>query len=81
MVLVVVVLSLVPPPPMDMPKHGDKFEHLLAYAVLAAVAGQVWRPGRPHGRRGVRGGHSGLRPPGPPTRLSAPPRRATRRSP
>ena len=45
--LVVVVLSLVPPPAVDMPKHGDKFEHLLAYAVLAAAAVQLWRPGRP----------------------------------
>ena len=47
-VLAVVVLSLVPPPPMgDLPKHGDKLEHLLAYGVLAAAAVQVWRAGRP----------------------------------
>ena len=46
-VLVVVALSLVPPPPMELPRHGDKLEHLLAYAVLAAAAVQVWRPGRP----------------------------------
>jgi len=48
-VLVVIVVSLIPPPPlpMYMPKHGDKIEHLLAYAVLAAAAVQVWRPGRP----------------------------------
>jgi VanZ family protein len=46
-VAVVVVLSLVPPPPMELPRHGDKIEHLLAYAALAAAAVQVWRPGRP----------------------------------
>ena len=44
-VLVVVVLSLVPPPQVELPKHGDKVEHLLAYAVLAAAAVQVFRPG------------------------------------
>ncbi len=44
---VVVVLSLTPPPPMELPRHGDKIEHLLAYAALAAAAVQVWRPGRP----------------------------------
>lgn len=44
---VVLVLSLVPPPAMELPRHGDKVEHLLAYAVLAAAAVQVWRPGRP----------------------------------
>ena len=39
---------VVPPPPMgDLPKHGDKLEHLLAYGVLAAAAVQVWRAGRP----------------------------------
>ena len=43
---VVCVASLTPPPPMDIPKHGDKVEHLLAYAVLAAAAVQVFRPGR-----------------------------------
>ncbi|KAF1697138.1 VanZ family protein [Pseudoxanthomonas koreensis] len=46
-VALVVVLSLVPPPPMELPRHGDKVEHLLAYALLAAAAVQVWRPGRP----------------------------------
>lgn len=46
-VAIVVVLSLVPPPPMELPRHGDKVEHLLAYAALAAAAVQVWRPGRP----------------------------------
>ena len=46
-VLAVVVLSLVPPPAMELPRHGDKVEHLLAYAALAAAAVQVWRPGRP----------------------------------
>jgi len=38
--------SLTPPPPMELPRHGDKVEHLLAYAALAAAAVQVFRPGR-----------------------------------
>ncbi len=42
----VVVLSLVPPPPMPMPQHGDKIEHLLAYAALSAGLVQLLRPGR-----------------------------------
>ena len=46
-VLAVVVLSLVPPPPMELPRHGDKVEHLLAYALLAAGAVQVFRRGAP----------------------------------
>ncbi|WP_374012512.1 VanZ family protein [Pseudoxanthomonas koreensis] len=45
-VALVVVLSLVPPPQMPMPQHGDKVEHLLAYAVLAAGLVQVLVPGR-----------------------------------
>lgn len=45
--LVVIVLSLVPPPAVAMPRHGDKVQHLFAYAALAAAAVQVWRPGRP----------------------------------
>lgn len=40
-VLVVVVLSLTPPPPMALPQHGDKVEHLLAYAALMAGAVQL----------------------------------------
>lgn len=36
----VIVLSLLPPPPLPMqvPRHFDKLEHLLAYALLAAGA-------------------------------------------
>ncbi|WP_019399227.1 MULTISPECIES: membrane protein [unclassified Pseudoxanthomonas] len=45
-VAVVCVASLTPPPPMELPRHGDKVEHLLAYAALAAAAVQVFRPGR-----------------------------------
>ncbi|WP_372017564.1 VanZ family protein [Pseudoxanthomonas sp. 10H] len=46
-VMVVVVLSLTPPPAVELPRHGDKVEHLLAYAVLAAAAVQVFRHGMP----------------------------------
>jgi VanZ family protein len=46
-VLVVIVFSLTPPPPIELPRNGDKVEHLLAYAVLAAAATQVFRPGWP----------------------------------
>lgn len=46
-VLVVVVASLSPPPPVELPRHGDKVEHLLAYALLAAGAVQVFRRGPP----------------------------------
>jgi VanZ family protein len=45
-VLAVVVLSLVPPPPMAVPAHTDKVEHLLAYAVLALGAVQLFPRGR-----------------------------------
>lgn len=45
-VAVVCVASLTPPPPMELPRHGDKVEHLLAYAALAAAAVQLFRPGR-----------------------------------
>jgi len=41
-VLAVVVLSLIPPPPVPLPRHGDKLEHLLAYAALAAGAVQLF---------------------------------------
>ena len=46
-VLAVVVASLSPPPPVELPHHGDKVEHLLAYALLAAGAVQVFRRGAP----------------------------------
>lgn len=46
-VLAVIVLSLVPTPrQVGLPPNSDKVEHLLAYAVLAAAAVQVFRPGR-----------------------------------
>jgi len=45
-VAVVIVTSLTPPPPVELPRNGDKVEHLLAYALLAAGAVQVFRPGR-----------------------------------
>ena len=41
-VLLVIVFSLTPPPPMALPRHGDKVEHVLAYAVLAAGAVQLF---------------------------------------
>lgn len=47
LLLVVVVLSLAPPPPSPDVPQGDKWQHLLVYAGLAAVAVQVFRPGRP----------------------------------
>ena len=46
-VLAVVVASLSPPPPVELPRHGDKVEHLLAYALLASGAVQVFRRGSP----------------------------------
>jgi len=45
-VAVVAVASLTPPPPMELPRNGDKVEHLLAYALLAAGAVQIFAPGR-----------------------------------
>lgn len=45
-VALVVVLSLVPPPmSMPVPPHGDKIEHLLAYAALSASLVQLVRQG------------------------------------
>ena len=38
----VVVLSLVPPPDVDLPEGADKVEHVLAYAALAAGAVQLF---------------------------------------
>ena len=52
-VLVVVVASLAPPPPVELPRHGDKVEHLVAYALLAAGAVQVFRHGAPLGLAGA----------------------------
>ena len=37
-VVSVIVLSLIPPPPMAVPRNFDKLEHLLGYAVLSAGA-------------------------------------------
>ncbi|MBO9717414.1 MAG: VanZ family protein [Pseudoxanthomonas sp.] len=45
-VAIVIVTSLTPPPPVVLPRNGDKVEHLLAYGLLAAAAVQVFRPGR-----------------------------------
>jgi VanZ family protein len=45
-VAIVIVTSLTPPPPVQLPRNGDKVEHVLAYALLAAFAVQVFRPGR-----------------------------------
>lgn len=42
MIAVVVVLSLIPTPHMSLPTGSDKLEHLLAYAVLAAMAVQLF---------------------------------------
>lgn len=47
LLLVLVVLSLAPPPPSPDVPQGDKWQHLLVYASLAAVAVQIFRPGRP----------------------------------
>lgn len=47
LLLLVVVLSLAPPPPSPDVPQGDKWQHLLVYAGLAAVAVQLFRPGRP----------------------------------
>lgn len=42
----VVVLSLVPPPEMDLPSGADKVEHFLAYFLLAASAVQLFASAR-----------------------------------
>lgn len=44
MVVAVIVLSLVPPPDvtLELPRHADKVEHLVAYAALAFFALQVF---------------------------------------
>lgn len=41
-VLAVIVLSLMPPPPVALPQHGDKVEHLLGYGLMAAAAVQIY---------------------------------------
>ena len=41
-IALVVVLSLMPAPDIDVPPGGDKFEHLLAYAALSAFAVQLY---------------------------------------
>ena len=41
-IALVVVLSLVPAPDIDVPPGSDKFEHLLAYAALSAFAVQLY---------------------------------------
>lgn len=42
----VVVLSLMPPPQMDLPTGADKVEHFLAYFLLAASAVQLFASAR-----------------------------------
>ena len=42
----VVVLSLAPPPDMDLPAGADKVEHFIAYFLLAASAVQLYASGR-----------------------------------
>lgn len=42
----VVVLSLVPPPQMDLPSGADKVEHFIAYFLLAASAVQLFANAR-----------------------------------
>ena len=42
----VVVLSLVPPPEMDLPAGADKVEHFIAYFLLAASAVQLFASAR-----------------------------------
>ena len=37
-----VVVSLVPPPPIDVPRGSDKLVHLLSYGALAASAVQLF---------------------------------------
>lgn len=46
-IVAVVVLSLVPPPAIDLPPGADKVEHFLAYAALSGAAVQLFA------RRGV----------------------------
>jgi len=46
-VLVVIVVCLIPPPPLDLPKNSDKVEHVLAYFILAGSAVQLFLRGRP----------------------------------
>ena len=38
----VVILSLVPPPDMDLPAGADKVEHFVAYCLLSAAAVQLF---------------------------------------
>ena len=45
-IVCVVVLSLVPPPDMDLPSGADKVEHFIAYFVLAASAVQLFASDR-----------------------------------
>src|SRR5690606_40954178 len=59
-VAVVCVASLTPPPPMELPRHGDKVEHPRAYAARAAAAAQVFRPGRALWAAGIGQGPTGV---------------------
>ena len=41
-IVAVIVLSLVPPPDMDLPEGADKVEHFIAYAAIAGSAVQLF---------------------------------------
>jgi VanZ family protein len=41
-IVAVIVLSLIPPPPMAVPRNFDKVEHLFGYWLLAAGAVQLF---------------------------------------
>ncbi|AWH54745.1 hypothetical protein C1924_16945 [Stenotrophomonas sp. ESTM1D_MKCIP4_1] len=46
-VLVVIVVCLIPPPPLQLPENSDKVEHFLAYFILSGSAVQLFRRGTP----------------------------------
>ena len=52
-IVVVVVLSLIPAPQLSLPAGSDKFEHVLAYLVLAAAAVQLFATRRALLRAGL----------------------------
>jgi len=41
-IITVIVLSLVPPPEMNLPSGADKVEHFIAYAAISASAVQLF---------------------------------------
>jgi len=52
-IVLVVVVSLVPAPPMDVPRGSDKLVHLLGYGALAASAVQLFAARSALARAGV----------------------------